>query len=54
MLTNVLHFGIGISLRNSHNALTGVEMEMAEQNVNAVLRCELCNKPFDKSELYLL
>lgn len=54
MLTNVSRFGVGISLRNSNDALTGIQIEMAEENVNVVLRCGLCNKPFDKSELYLL
>jgi len=54
MLTNVSRFDIGISLCNSHDALTGVQIEMAEEHVNAVIRCGLCNKPFDKSEVYLL
>jgi hypothetical protein len=54
MLTNVSRFDIGISLRSSHDALTGVQIEMPEENVNTVLRCGLCNKPFDKSELHLL
>jgi len=53
MLTNVSRFGIGISLRTSCNVLTGVQIEMAEVDANSVLRCGLCNKPFDKSRLYL-
>jgi hypothetical protein len=50
MLTNVTDFQIGIPFHSSHDLL---KFEMYEGDVQSVLRCRQCNKPFDKGELYL-
>lgn len=42
-------YTVGISLRHSRDSLRSLKMD--EANDNPVLRCGLCNKPFDKGKL---